>query len=341
MVENAALFGQPRIWGWLFACPFAVAFVTFATASRPAAAATAGCAALAWMIAASVRPPDRHRVARAAITNAVLSLTTTWLSSTVVAFAVSGDTIDDGWVTIWLVAAPNIGGLLALFRSVQTRVETSATLRELSGLRVSALSAPVVQVGAQTHKVRSLDDVIANLEVMLQLAVGLRLLDEGVDRASVWALDDDGWWICASTSLSASSQRFRQPVLDRTRDGAGMVANFAIGDPRPQRDQIVRGDVLLVGKNVTQHPWFAPNPAEVRRSEGIAIVRLRHRGRVAGALCFTSRDQHSASQAIPVIGSRAEEIVDILTRWAQAFGIGLAALYDIREAQEVSHDEGP
>ena len=333
----AAPLGRPAIWGWLFAAPFVATFVYFARDGRIAAAGTSAAAAMTWLATSMVRPADRHRVKGVAIVGAALTLLTTWLSASVVAFAVTSDHIDHAFVTIWLVAAPNIGGLLALFRSVQTRAETSATLRELSGLRVSALSAPVLQVSAQTRFARTFDDVIIGLENMVQLAVGLRVLPDGVDRATVWAKDDDTWFICASTSLTEGGQAFTQAVIAEPKKAAGFVANFAAGGRPPSEipDQIVRGDVLLVGANVNDHPWFAPNPAEKRRSEGIAVVLLRVHGEVAGALCLTS-----PGPQIPVTGGRAEEVVDILTRWAQAFSIALASLYAIRREQEVSR-EGP
>jgi hypothetical protein len=192
----------------------------------------------------------------------------------------------------------------------------------------------VLQVSAQTRFARTFDDVIIGLENMVQLAVGLRVLPDGVDRATVWAKDDDRWFICASTSISAGGQAFTQPVLSEGRTGAGFVANFACGAAVPEReDQIVVGDVLLVGSSVNNHPWFASNPAEKRRSEGIAVVLLRVHGEVAGALCLTS-----PGPQIPVTGGRADEVVDILTRWAQAFSIALGSLYAIRREQEISRE---
>jgi hypothetical protein len=332
--RTAIPIGRPRVWGWLFATPFVIAFGIFARDGRMLAASVSGVAAFAWMVSAMIRPGDRHRVAFVAGVGVVLALFTTWLSSAVVAYAVTGDRHDDRWVTIWLIAAPNIGGLLALFRSVHTRAETSATLRELSELRVSALSAPVLQVGAQTRFARTFDDVVIGLENMVQLAVGLRVLPEGVDRATVWAIDDDQWFICASTSLAVGGVAFTQPVLTEETPGAGIVANFGLGATPPAvRGQLVRGDVLLIGEGVNHHPWFAANPSEKRRSEGFAVVRLRSGGKVSGALCLTS-----PGLAIPVAGSRAEELVDILTGWAHAFGIALASLYAIRREQEALHE---
>ena len=335
MTERALPFGRPQVWGWLFASPFVIAFGVFASRGRAGAAAAAAGAAIAWMASAMVRRADRHRVRNVAVIGAALTLLTTWMSATVVAYAVAGDhPLHSSWVTIWLVAAPNIGGLLALFRSVQTRAETSATLHELSGLRVSALSAPLLQIGVQTRFARTVDDVIVGLENMIQLAVGLRVLPDGVDRASVWAKDDDRWFICASTSLTARGQAFTQPVLGEPAAGAGIVANFAGDFSVPEiPGSVLYGDVLLVGSHVNDHPWFAANPAETRRSEGIAVVRLRRAGKVVGALCLTS-----AGPAIPVVGSRAEEVIDILTRWAQAFGIAIASLYAVRDARDTSHE---
>ena len=325
MTERALPFGRPHVWGWLFAAPFVAAFGVFASNGRAGAAASAGGAALAWVASASVRKPHRHRVANVAVVGAVLTLLTTWLSSTVVAYAVAGDQpLEASWVTIWLIAAPNIGGLLALFRSVQTRAETSATLHELSQLRVSALSAPLIEAGVRVREAATLEEIVGGLTRLLRLAVGLRLLPREVDRASVWALDraNQEWFICASTRLAHIGASFRQPVIDTPKPGAGIVSNLATLAPSPRTSDLRAGDVLLIRSDVNEHPWFRPNPSESRRSEGMASILIRVRGEVCGALCLTS-----ASEVIAVDGTEAREVVDILEAWAQTFSDALELLY--------------
>jgi hypothetical protein len=333
MTDRAAAMhlGRPQLWGWLFAAPFAATFVWFAQHGRIAASGMSVAAALAWLTIAMVRPADRHRVRRVAILGAALTLFTTWFSAAVVAYAVTSDRIDDSWVTIWLVAAPNIGGLLALFRSVQTRAETSATLRELSELRIAALSAPLVEASVQVRESKDKFEASSGLTRMLRLAVGLRLLPREIDRATVWVLNParQEWSILASTTTLSSEAQFLQPKLDRPTPGGGIVSNFASGHQVPdQSGCFALGDVLLIRSNVEGHPWFRPNPAESRRSSGMAVALLRVKGEIQGALCLTS-----ASEVIPVAGLEAREVVDILEVWSHTFSTVLEIL--IRRAPHV------
>ena len=336
MTDRAAAMhlGRPQLWGWLFAAPFAATFVWFAQHGRVAAAGMSFAAALAWLTIAMVRPADRHHVRRVAILGAALTLFTTWLSAAVVAYAVTSDRIDDAWVTIWLVAAPNIGGLLALFRSVQTRAETSATLRELSELRIAALSAPLVEASVLVRESRDKFEASSGLTRMLRLAVGLRLLPREIDRATVWVLNParNEWSILASTTTLSSEATFLQPKLEQPTAGGGIVSNFASGHAVPEHSGcFASGDVLLIRSNVETHPWFRPNPAESRRSSGMAVALLRVKGEIQGALCLTS-----ASEVIPIAGLQAREVVDILEVWSHTFSAVLEIL--IRRAPHVEQE---
>lgn len=92
--------------------------------------------------------------------------------------------------------------------------------------------------------------------------------------------------------------------------------------------ELVDGQLYEVARNfyVEASDGTVPNPAAKRPAEGIAVVLLRRKFRAVGALCFTW-----GSNVVPVEGSRAEEMIDILGRWAQAFGVGLSRLYRLRE----------
>jgi hypothetical protein len=232
------------------------------------------------------------------------------------------------WIPITLLAATNIGGLLAVFRSAQTRTETSAALREVSDLRIAVLSAPVIEAADRASRAKTFEELTAGLGSMLQLAVNLSLLPRAVDQASLWALDEANgeWFICAATT-PPHEQQFRQRVVTAETHGAGIVTNLAAGAPTPTLpNTVVMGDVYLVGEGLHAHPWYLVNPQQDHPAEGIAVVLLRREHRPFGALCFTWE-----SRVVPTTGSRAQEMIDILQRWAQAFGVGLSRLYRLRE----------
>lgn len=60
----------------------------------------------------------------------------------------------------------------------------------------------------------------------------------------------------------------------------------------------------------------------VHHADVIAIEGESYRRRV----CFTWE-----TKVIPTTGSRAEEMIDILQRWAHAFSVALARLYQLRD----------
>ena len=89
-----------------------------------------------------------------------------------------------------------------------------------------------------------------------------------------------------------------------------------------------RGDVYLIGGDLHVHPWYLVNPEQDHPAQGMAVVLLRHDRKAIGALCFTWE-----ARVVPTSGSRADEMIDIMQRWAQAFGVGVSRLYRLREAK--------
>lgn len=292
------------------------------------------CAAVTWLAFGSMPRADRHNAAVIASVTAFVTLMVTWVSAILggmlYAHFAANDASPKVWIPIMLLAATNFGGLIAVFRSAQTRTETSAALREVSDLRIAVLSAPVIEAADRASRAVTLDDLGAGLGSMLQLAVGLSLLPRAVDQASLWAIDEANgeWFICAATT-PPRSQQFRQRIVSAETPGAGIVANLAASTGVPVLADTVRvRDVYLVGQGLRVHPWYRVNPAQDHPAEGLAVVLLRRSDRTPfGALCFT----WEATKVVPTTGSRAEEMIDILERWAQAFGVGLARLYRLRD----------
>ena len=289
-------------------------------------------AALAWLAFGSMPRADRHNAATIATVTAFVTLIVTWASAILggmlyAAFA-ANDSSPRVWIPIMLLAATNFGGLLAVFRSAQTRTETSAALREVSDLRIAVLSAPVIEAADRASRAVTLDDLTAGFGSMLQLAVNLSLLPRAVDQASLWALDEVNgeWFICAATT-PPPEQEFRQRVVTEQTPNAGVVTNLAASADGPALPNTRRvGDVYLVGQGLREHPWYLVNPQQDHPAQGMAVVLLRRNRLPFGALCFTWE-----AQVVPTTGSRAEEMIDILQRWAQAFGVGLVRLYRLRD----------
>ena len=301
-------------------------------ADRRLAALAGALSSLAWLWLGALPLADRYNAARIAGLTAMATLIVTWFSAVFAALLYATFAADNTsaqvWIPIALIAATNIGGLLAVFRSAQTRTETSAALREVSDLRIAVLSAPVIEAADRASRAKTFDELTAGLKSMLQLAVNLSLLPRAVDQASLWALDEANgeWFICAATA-GPVAQQFRQKVVDKETPKGGVVTNFASGAVPPVRANTRRdGDVYLIGSDLYDHPWYRPNPARDHPAEGMAVVLLRRRRKPVGALCFTWE-----TRVVPTVGSRAEEMIDILARWAQAFGVGLSRLYRLRE----------
>ena len=323
---------RPRRWSLAVAVLLAVAELALEWRGQVLAAVAAVLSAIAWLSFGAMPVADRHNVTRIAWLTAIVTLTVTWttamLGALLYAAFAANNTSAQVWIPIMLLAATNVGGVLAVFRSSQTRTETSAALREVSDLRIAVLSAPVIEAADRASNARTLDELTASLRSMLQLAVNLSLLPRAIDQASLWALDElhGEWFICAA-STTLPEQQFRQKVVDKEATQAGVVANFAAGVPVPRlANSVHHGDVYLIGENLHAHPWYLVNPARDHPAEGMVVVLLRRRHRPIGALCFTWD-----TDVIPTTGNRAEEMIDILERWAQAFGIGLSRLYRLRD----------
>ncbi|MFN0250095.1 MAG: hypothetical protein ACKV2T_24640 [Kofleriaceae bacterium] len=324
---------RPQAWSMVAAAVLFAGAVVLGVRGYPVVAIASAVSAVAWLFFGSLPSAHRHNASRIAWLTAAASLATTWTTAMLFALLYAAFAADGAgaevWIPIWLLTATNVGGLLAVFRSAQTRTETSAALREMSDLRIAVLSAPVVEAAERASRAKTLADLSESLGSMLQLAVNLSLLPRAVDQASLWALDDENgeWFICAATT-PPHQQSFRQRVVTEAAPGAGMVANLAAGAEVPDLVDTTRrdGDVYLVAEGLHAHPWFLTNPAAKHPAEGIAVVLLRRKFQAVGALCFTW-----GTKVVPVEGSRAEEMIDILGRWAQAFGVGLSRLYRLRE----------
>lgn len=322
----------PRAWSIVVAVLLVLAGLALGSRGEPLAAVSAILSAVAWLLFGAMPIADRHNVARIAGLTAIVTLAVTWTSAMLgallyAAFAAK-DTRAQVWIPIMLLAATNVGGLLAVFRSSQTRTETRAALREVSDLRIAVLTAPVIEAADRASRAKTFEDLTAGLGSMLQLAVNLSLLPRAVDQASLWALDESNgeWFICAAT-LPPKEHQFRQKVVTVETPQAGVVANLAAGVAVPELPDTVRqGDVYLIGLDLHRHPWYLVNPEQDHPAEGMAVVLLRRAHRPFGALCFTWE-----TRVVPTTGNRAQEMIDILQRWAQAFGVGLSRLYRLRE----------
>lgn len=323
---------RPRTWSLVVCGLLAVGAGALWLRGQELAAFASGASAFAWLLFGAMPFADRHNATRIAALTAGATLAVTWttamLGALLYAAFAAKDTTARVWIPITLLAATNVGGLLAVFRSAQTRIETSAALREVSDLRIAVLSAPVIEAADRASRAKTFEELTAGLGSMLQLAVNLSLLPRAVDQASLWALDEHNgeWFICAATT-PPREQQFRQTVVSNETPKAGLVTNLAAGAPIPELSNTVRdGDVYLVGDKLHSHPWYLVNPDQDHPAEGIAVVLLRRDHKPFGALCFTWE-----TRVVPTVGSRAQEMIDILQRWAQAFGVGLSRLYRLRE----------
>jgi hypothetical protein len=325
------LFHRPRWWWFVIAAALAGLSVWLIAQRHYVTGGAATLAGASLLGLTSLGVANRYRAGRVAFIGITLTLAVTWSLSALIAGVYYIYTSGSGashWVPVLLPTALNVGGFLALFRSVQTRAETSATLREVSELRVSVLSAPLVEAAVRVER-SGVMDVTRGLTEMLRLAIGLRLLPAGIDRASVWVHDPEAndWFIAASTSGAVEDAQFRQPAVEVTAEGGvargGLVANFAACAIPPRRgSDLHRGDVLLIRRELAGHAWYMANPGESRHSDGLIVLNLRIEGHVIGALCLTS-----ARDCIPIEGPEARELVDILEVWAHTFSNVVHRLY--------------
>lgn len=231
-------FVRPRAWS-LAACALLIVAAALLVAEHQAVAATVTASAgVSWLTFGALPIANRHNASRIAVLTASTSLVVTWTSALMIALLYAAfaakDTTAKIWIPVTLLAATNIGGLLAVFRSAQTRTETSAALREVSDLRIAVLSAPVIEAADRASRAKTFEELTSAFTSMLQLAVNLSLLPRAVDQASLWALDEERgeWFICAATT-PPHEQQFRQMVVTRETPGAGIVTNFAADAPIP------------------------------------------------------------------------------------------------------------
>ena len=324
--EGSRWLVRPRPWSFGVTLALLFGALGLVWQNQRLAATAAMLSAIAWLLYGAMPVADRHSVGRIGWLTALATLAVTWttamLAAVLYAAFVAHETSAQVWIPIMLLAATNVGGLLAVFRSSQTRTETRAALHEISDLRIAVLSAPVIEAADRASRARTFEELTASFSSMLQLAVSLSLLPRAVDRASLWALDEAHaeWFICAATT--PQRDQFRQRVVTTATAGAGIVANLAAGSaPPPLVNSVLQDDVYLISDDLHRHPWYRVNPERDRPAEGMAVVLLRRDRRPVGALCFTW------DSAVPTTGHRAQELIDILQRWAQAFGIGLSRLY--------------
>lgn len=177
---------RPRSWSLGVSTTLLASGLALGWRGETLASISAVLSAIAWLAFGAMPVADRHNVTRIAGLTAIVTLGVTWTSAMLgallyAAFAAK-NTSAQIWIPIMLLAATNVGGLLAVFRSSQTRTETSAALREVSDLRIAVLSAPVIEAADRASRAKTFEDLTGALGSMLQLAVNLSLLPRAVDQ---------------------------------------------------------------------------------------------------------------------------------------------------------------
>ncbi|HEX6240497.1 MAG TPA: hypothetical protein VFZ61_06370 [Polyangiales bacterium] len=275
---------------------------------------------LAFWAQTQAGEPDRHSARSHAWTAVMQTLLVTWAAALAVAFAY------DAWASpearqkqdtfaLLLIIAPNVGGILALMRSVRTRSETGATLRELSQIRVSALSSPVIEEAVRALEAKDPVALVGSLARMLRLTVSLPLARELCDKASLWVRDDRRgvWFMLATSQLAIDDFELTMPIVKQATPGAGIVANLAVASPPAHLDCRFEADVFLCGSTLQSHPWFVPHSQTT--SVGMVATLLRNESGVIGVLCLTTE----SAKTVPVTGPEARELVDVMRFWAHSF----------------------
>lgn len=276
----------------------------------------------AW---ASLRRPTRRRAAGAAALMAILTLL---LNSAAAVFVVElidsrWPLADANWLQVMLILTANVGAIFAGFRSAATRSETAATLHALTELQVVATSVPIVEASVRAYQSSDLATVVEELEIMLRLAINLRLLPAEFTRGRVWARDDRNseWFMCGASGLDAL-QDFKLPIVPTPAAGAGIVPNLAVysGAGADLDGAWVEDDVFVTGANVGGHRWFRLRTPESVPPAGMLAVMLRDGGRAIGALTLTSE------APIAISPRDREEIGFVLRTWSWAFAVGIKKL---------------
>jgi hypothetical protein len=166
--------------------------------------------------------------------------------------------------------------------------------------------------------------LISELEMMLRLAINLRLVPSEFTRGRLWARDDRNreWFMCGASGLDMRQADFKLPAIDQVSAGAGVVPNLAVASlPGGEVDGAwIDGDVFVAGADVGRHRWFRSRTPESVSPAGLLAVVLRDGGTAIGALTLTSE--------VPVsIDPRdREEICFVLRTWSWAFAVGIKEL---------------
>ena len=286
-------------------------------------------AAVFFLASIFLGEPDRYNVRKHAKLSMALTLGLTWSAGFVSAAVVTRVSKNEAWFATLLLSTSSIGGLFALQRSVRTRSETGAGLREISALRVASLSAPLVEQRVEALEVRTVDELIQVAVRMLRLAVSLPLTPNShlVDKSALWLFDDksQSWSVVASSSMDPTDN-LTFPAIAAETSGGGIIPNLAVASAPSSRETYCKeGDVFLCTANVRSHPWFRPGGSGT--VEGMMVVLLWQDDRLLGALSLTSR----TPDAIPVSGSKSLELLEILNLWKRSFVVPLARLYAVRE----------
>jgi hypothetical protein len=301
--------------------------------SRPVAAALElAVGVLATLHQLGLPDPTRLSTRRHANAAASGTLIITWSFSAAVALAVTDlggslsgvETRGHGSFTLLMIIAPNVGSLLALFRSVRTRTETAALLRELSVARVATLSTPVIEESVRLTESTDAETLRRGVARMLRLAVSLPLTRDVLDRAALWCRDDVRrcWFVLASSDTAGGDVGFEMPFLSSVTAGAGITANLAIAEPPNLPGCFFEGDVFVCPAHLREHPWFLPSEGTAgSTAEGMAAVILRDpAGDPIGVLSLTTRSELAVSSA------ELSELVDVLRFWSHSFVAALELL---------------
>lgn len=294
------------------------------------AVVVAGAALLALL---TMRDPDRHSAGSQARIAVGFTLVFTWAVAAAIMFGFAEFASEEArkkqdLFALLLILVTNVGGFLALTRSVRTRSETAATLRELSALRVATLGTPIVEHCVSALEADTVEELIASVARMLRLAVSLPLTREVLDKAVLWVRDDGvgQWFILASSDLSGNDLTFTMRVVSQEAPGAGIVANLAVAELCDAPDCFFERDVFVCRKGLPVHPWYLSNPGST--AQGMAAVLLRERGIPVGVLSLTTRLQ----DVLPVAGPNRSELIDIMRSWSHSFVVPVRRLRSLQPA---------
>ncbi len=274
-------------------------------------------ALLAIFAVSRMAEPDRHSAREHAWVSVAYTLLLTWSTAAAVMFGFDAWASADarktqGLLALLLLVAPNVGGVLALTRSVRTRSETGATLRELSTIRVATLSTPVIEESVRAFEAKDVEQLVASVARMLRLTVSLPLAREVLDEGVLWVCNARRreWFILASSDPPGTDLSFTMPVLTEVTPKGGIVANLALRTPPGMANCFFGRDVFLCRSDLDEHPWYLPNRTSTARA--MAAVLLRDGSDVIGVLSLTTR----RADVVPISGPQCGELVDVMSFWS-------------------------